>query len=470
MSLKDLLLNLPEVQGPSEKKLEFSKRLKWTLIILAFFFILSNIPLFKLEESALSRFEFLSIIFGANFGSLMSLGIGPIVTASIVLQLLVGSKLINIDLNNPEGKRFFEGLQKALSIFFVIFEASIYVLMKGLLAVPGFEWLVILQLVLGGFLVLLMDEVVAKYGFGSGVSLFIVGGVAWQLFAKAFGFLTIIGCPQGVVGCIPEVKIQASGKVIVLIQKILQADISGASVAIAAILATIIVFFVVVYTQSIKVEVPLSFGRIRGFNIRWPLSFFYTSNIPVILTAALHANLQLVAVLGQKISSSFTFLGVFDQNGVAQSGLAYWLSPPTNGIVEPIILGSLQSTMILRSLFYILFMVAGSIMFAIFWVKTSGMDASNQAQQISGSGLQVAGFRRDPRVIESILSRYIMPLTIMGGAAVGLIAALADITGALVRGTGILLSVMILYKMYEDIAQQHAMDSSPLAKKFIAAT
>ena len=119
------------------------------------------------------------------------------------------------------------------------------------------------------------------------------------------------------------------------------------------------------------------------------------------------------------------------------------------------------------SFFYIIFMVAGSIIFAVFWVKTSGMDASNQAEQISSSGLQVAGFRRDPRVIESILSRYIMPLTIMGGAAVGLLSALADITGALVRGTGILLSIMILYKMYEDIAQQHAMDSNSLARKFI---
>ncbi len=460
MALKDLLLNLPEVQGPTEKKLEFSKRLKWTLIILAFFFILSNIPLYKLEASALSQFEFLSIIFGASFGSLMSLGIGPIVTASIVLQLLVGSKLLNINLQEKEGKRLFEGLQKTLSLFFVVFEALIYVLMGGIRAIPGFEWIVILQLILGGIMVLLMDEVVSKYGFGSGVSLFIVGGVAWQLFTKAFGFIG-----QGRI-------IQPTGKVLVLINSLINPSSPGsvitASVAFAAIAATVIVFFVVVYTQSIKVEVPLSFGRIRGMNIRWPLSFFYTSNIPVILTAALHANLQRVATLAENVAKKATFLGHFS-NGVAQSGLAFWLSPPSSGIIEPIIKGSLQPVMLVQSLFYILFMIAGSIMFAVFWVKTSGMDASNQANQISSSGLQVAGFRRDPRVIESILSRYIMPLTIMGGAAVGLIAALADITGALVRGTGILLSVMILYKMYEDIAQQHAMDSSPLARKFVAA-
>jgi len=113
-------------------------------------------------------------------------------------------------------------------------------------------------------------------------------------------------------------------------------------------------------------------------------------------------------------------------------------------------------------------MIAGSTMFAIFWMKTSGQDAETQSKQLAASGLQVPGFRRDPRVIESILERYILPLTIMGGAAVGLLASFADITGALVRGTGILLAVMILYKMYEDISQQYAMDSNPLAKKMIA--
>ena len=112
-------------------------------------------------------------------------------------------------------------------------------------------------------------------------------------------------------------------------------------------------------------------------------------------------------------------------------------------------------------------MILGSVMFAVFWMKTSGMDPQTQAQNLASSGMQVPGFRRDPRVIESILERYILPLTIMGGIAVGLLAALADITGALVRGTGILLAVMIIYKIYEDIAQQYAMDSNPIAKKMV---
>ncbi len=456
MSLKELVMNLPEVKAPAEKKLNFNTKLKWTLIILVFFFVLSNIPLYGLTENALSKFEYLAIIFGASFGSLMSLGIGPIVTASIVLQLLVGSKLISLDLTSPEGKRFFQGLQKILAIFFAIFEAAVYVLMGGLQAKPGFELLLIFQLCLGGVLVIFMDEVISKWGFGNGVGLFIVGGVAWQLCIRALNFIG------------PEKTLQPIGKIPVFIVSLINADTTGALTAFAAIAATVVVFIVVVYTQAIKVEVPLSFGRIRGFGIRWPLSFFYTSNIPVILTAALHANINLIAMLAERVAKHPTILGSFSTEGTAVSGLAYWISAPPAGLIEPIIKGSFMPVMLWQSLIYIVFMIAGSIMFAIFWMKTSGQDPQSQAQQLASSGLQIPGFRQDPRVIESILSRYIMPLTVMGGAAVGLLAALADVSGALVRGTGILLSVMIIYRLYEEIAQQHALDMNPLARKFIA--
>src|SRR3989338_3003333 len=103
---------IPEVKAPEEKKLSFSSKLKWTLTILISFFLLSVIPLFGLGQNALQQFEQLSIILGASFGSLLSLGIGPIVTASIVLQLLAGSGLLKFDLTNSEGRKNFQGVQK----------------------------------------------------------------------------------------------------------------------------------------------------------------------------------------------------------------------------------------------------------------------------------------------------------------------------------------------------------------------
>jgi len=452
MSFQDFLSNLPEVSKPIEKKLGFNIKLKWTLITLAGFFVLASIPLYGLTVNALQQFEFLAIILGTDFGSVISLGIGPIVMASIILQLLVGAKLLDIDLKTSDGKKYFQGLQKLIAIFFCIFEAVVYVAMGGFQAAPGLSWLLILQLFLGGIMIIFMDEVISKWGFGSGVSLFIAAGVGLQLFTQAFGFLG------------SNKQLSLSGKVWVFFQSLASADMTTASVAFAAIAATALIFFIVVWAQSIKVEIPLSFDRIRGFGVKWPLSFFYTSNIPVILTAALLANVQLFARLVENWLGHPTILGGFSQ-GQPVSGLAVMLSG--QHIIEPILRGSFQSVQILYSIVYVIFMIGGSIIFSLFWVKTAGMDSSNLANQILGSGLQIPGFRKDPRVLEAILNRYVIPLTIMGGAAVGLLASTADLLGALVRGTGLLLAVMIVYKMYEDIAQQHAYDMHPALKKII---
>ena len=93
------------------------------------------------------------------------------------------------------------------------------------------------------------------------------------------------------------------------------------------------------------------------------------------------------------------------------------------------------------------------------------MDASSQARQILASGLQIPGFRRDIRVLEAVLERYIMPLTVMGGAAIGLLASAADLLGALTSGTAILLAVMIIYKLYEDIVQHYSYEIHPAIRK-----
>ena len=107
------------------------------------------------------------------------------------------------------------------------------------------------------------------------------------------------------------------------------------------------------------------------------------------------------------------------------------------------------------------------MIFAVFWVKTAGMDSKSQAHKIASSGLQVAGFRQDERVLESILDRYIMPLTVMGGLAIGFLASITNLLGALVSGTAILLVIMIMFQFYQNIAQQHQTDMYPAMKKFI---
>ncbi len=461
MSFLDKIIPyLPEVRGPKQKKLPFGEKLKWTLIILVLFFVLGLVPLFGLGENALQNFEFLSIILGASFGSIISLGIGPLVTASIVLQLLNGTGILKLDTASMEGRQRYHGLQKVFAVFFIIFESAIYVFMGGLAPSPAFagmplftqlEFLLVFQLVLGGILIMFMDEVVSKWGFGSGISLFIAAGVAQQLFIRIFNFLPSPTNPEIAAGAIPA-----------LFQSLAVGDVTTAGLQVAAVISTVVVFAVCVYAQAMKVEIPLSFGRIRGQGIRWPLNFFYTSNIPVILIAALMANIQLFARLFE--NWGYPLLGTFSGNSPS-SGIVAWLSPPD--IVQNVIRGSFAWPQLLNATAYILVFMLGSIVFGIFWVQTANMDARSQARQILASGLQIPGFRRDERVLEVILSRYIWPLTVVGGAAVGLLAAVADLTGTLSHGTGILLTVMIVYKLYEEIAKQHMMDMHPALRKFV---
>ncbi len=456
--------NFPEVQGPTQKRLSFKEKLKWTLIILVAFFVLSAIPLIGLDPANKFRFEQLEVLLGASFGSLLTLGIGPIVTGSIVLQLLNGTGILGFDLTKPEGKRDFQALQKVMSILFIILEAGIYVFMGGLnppqqylgtSAYFNFQLVLIVQLIVGGMLIMLMDELTTKWGFGSGISLFIAAGVSKQIFVGLLSPFTSSAAAGGAgVGLFgyPFGADAAVGKVWVIFYALANGVSQDFALAIAAILATVLVFALSVYAQSMKVELPLSFGRVRGHGIRWPLNFLYTSNIPVILIAALLANVQL-----------FTSLFGADANSLG------WINGTFGGahFVELIIRGTLTGTEVLQALGYLAIMMGGAVLFSWFWVQSAGLDAKSQAKQMLSSGLQIPGFRRDQRVLERILQRYITPLTIMGGLSIGFLAAVADLSGALSRGTGILLTVMIIYRLYEDIARQHMMDMNPVMRKFM---
>ena len=172
-----------------------------------------------------------------------------------------------------------------------------------------------------------------------------------------------------------------------------------------------------------------------------------------------------LAVKSSSAILNFISVHILGQVNTAQTGggIVQFVNPPN--LVQALITNSLSWPMMQIAIGYILLMTLGSMLFALFWVQTSGQDAHNQAKNIMKSGLQIPGFRKDARILERILQRYIGPLTIMGGLAVGILASLADLSGALSRGTGILLAVMITYQIYEEIAKQHMMDMNPMMRK-----
>ena len=497
---------IPTVISPV-KKLTFKEKGKWTLIILILFFVLGSITIWGINPNAVAQFEFLEIVFGSRFGSIITLGIGPIVTASIILQLIVGSGIINWDQSTEEGKRKFSAAQKLLTLAFCVIEGVAYVAAG---AVPPatadtfLSFLVVLQLTIGGVIIMYMDEVVSKWGFGSGVSLFIAAGVAKTIFLRTFNPLT-----QG--GVLPQAGELPSGIIPGLVFSFIEGN--PALLSLLPLIATIVVFVLTVYIMDVKVEIPMAFampfGKFGGR--RWPLKFLYTSNIPVILTAAVLANLQ---VLGRVLyERGISLFGTYNDQGAATGGLMYYLSAPSGevGLIIVTILASIVAllfayiavkrlkkyairmsllgaivgivfgyllitaynlpqitmTTVMRSFTYMSVFIIASVIFSIFWTNTASMDAKSVADQFRSYSIMIPGFRHDPRIIEKVLNRYIPVLTVLGGAFVGFLATFADLTSAIGTGTGILLTVMIVYQFYEQIVSQHGDDIPPAIRRFL---
>lgn len=444
--LKEALLPifsfLPQVRSPSYR-VPFKEKLKWTGVILILYFILGQIPLFGLSPVSVDTFSQLRAVMAGSFGSIITLGIGPIVSASIILQLLVGGKILNLDLSQPDDKAFFQGTQKLLAVIFTLFEGAVLVLTGSLSpSSPEFAWIMILQITIGGILIIFLDEVVSKWGFGSGVGLFIAAGVASQIIVGAFNPLSSATSPGVPAGAIPQFLYLLTTS---------QPDFT----VLIPIISLIVVFLVVVYAESMRVEIPLSYGGVKGARGKYPLKFIYASNMPVILTSALLLNVQLFAAMFQKLG--FPILGTIN-NGQAVSGIAYYLTTPSLSTILTNPLGVL---------FYALVFVGSCILFAVLWVELSNIGPKAVAKQLHGMGMQIPGFRSSRTQFERILKKYIPAITVMGGAAVGLLAFGADLTGALGGGTGVLLTVGIVYKLYEEIAQEQLMDMHPMLRKFL---
>ena len=444
--LEPIFKVIPEVKSPVHRE-DFNEKLKWTGLVLVLYFILTQIPLYGLAPGAIDSFAQLRAVMAGSFGSILTLGIGPIVTASIVLQLLVGSNLLELDLSSHKDKSHFQATQKILSIVFTVFEASVLVLTGNLVPIDGsYTLILIVQLVVGALVIIYLDEVVSKWGFGSGIGLFIAAGVCQAIIVGTFSFLK--GSDGLLAGIIPKFIQLASGGTY---------DFS----ILIPLIATIIVFMVVLYGEAMRVEIPISHGsvrghgRIRGSVGKYPLKFVYSSNMPVILTSALLVNVTLFANIFQKIG--FPILGHL-KNGKAVDGIAWLLSTPKLSmfITEP-----------LHVLIYAIFFIACCMLFSYLWVEISGLNAKKISEQLYNSGIQIPGFRSSKRQLYKILKKYIPALTILSGIYVGLIAFLADLTGALGGGTGVLLTVGILHKLYEEMAEEQLMSANPLLRKFL---
>ncbi len=464
---------LPAVRRP-DRDLSFNEKLMWSGIILLLYFVMSQILVFGADSQQLAQFQQLQTILGSQIGTLITLGIGPIVSASIILQLLVGADILQWDTNTSDGKRKFQSGQKLLSYAFAIFEGFAFVGMGAISpqAAGLIPFLVVVfQVALGGMFIILMDEVISKWGFGSGVSLFILAGVSKTILISTLSpFTSSVPTNFWFSGAAADPT--PAGVILQLVTG------SFELTAVVGLLATVTVFLIAVYAQAMRVEIPLTFGNVRGFGQKWPLKFVYTNVIPVIFVGALASNFQLISSLltrrGVELSiGGFYIVGQYTGQATPSANtLLYYFSAPQGfitNVVNSLTTLTLQvpPTQMVQVLTYTSYYVVASAIFSLFWMRTSGQDPASVAQQISSIGMKVPGHRKDTRVIEKILTRYIPPLSILGGAFVGFLAAVSNYTNAFGGGMGILLAVMIAFQLYEELAKKHMEEMHPAFRKFM---
>ena len=434
---------IPQVPKP-KKKLSLQVRLAWCGLALFIYMIMSQTPLYGATTPAFDFLAFARVIFASQQGTLTELGIGPIVTAGLLMQLLKGSEIFKLDFKKPEDRTLFQTATKLVTYIVIVAESILYgisVYGPGLPS-PEVGYILIGQLMAASIIIMLLDELIQKgWGLGSGISLFIMAGVTQQILWSLFS--PIPAGDGGTVGVIPYLG-----------TSLVQGDIldvlfrSNQLPSIFGLFLTAGILLILVYTQGIKIEIPIISTKYRGFSAVYPIKMMYVSNIPVILASALTAN---AVFMGQLFWANYNpgnnnafmnFIAMFDPTSPSTpiGGILYYITPPRGldvAALDPI-----------RAVVYVLFMIGIIVLFGRLWVELGGLSAKTAAKNLLDADVQVPGFRRSKQPVENLLQKYIPAVTIIGSMILGILAGVSDVLGVFGSGIGMLLMVDILINYY----------------------
>merc|ERR1712216_1045246 len=434
------------------------EKVLWTIITLFIYLICSQIPLYGMfSTGSADPFYWMRVILASNRGTLMELGISPIITSGMIMQLLAGVKMLQVDNSNKEDKQLFEGAQKLVGLLITIVQAVAYVVsgMYGDLKElgSGNAILIVIQLFLAGVIVVVLDELLQKgYGLGSAISLFIATSICETVMWRAFSPTMIQGNKgsefEGAVIALFHLLITRSDKVMALKEAFYRSNAPN----LTNVLATVLVFFVVVYFQGFRVDLAVRSNKVRGMAQSYPIKLFYTSNTPVILQTALVSNLYFFSQLLYKRFKSNMLINLLGQwqetdfsgQSIPVGGIVYYISPP----------GSLADIWEdpIHGMTYIVFVLGTTAMFSLMWIDVSGQSPKDVAKDMRDNGTFMPGHRESSMI--TVLNRYIPIAASCGGVCIGLLTIFADLVGAIGSGTGILMAVTIIYQYFEIVVKE----------------
>lgn len=452
---------LPGVITP-QRKIPIKQRLLWTGIVLLIFLVMSEVPLYGIVSSDSSDpIMWLRMMLASNRGTLMELGIAPIMSSNMVFQLLMATGIVEMNKEDKRDRELLESAQKFLAFILSFGQATAYV-MTGMYGVPsslgsGVCLLLILQLVFAAFIVILLDELVQKgYGIGSGTSLFVTTNTSEQVVWRCFSVNTVTGAKgpefEGAVLSLVYLLFTRKVKSAALIEAFTRSNLPNMS----QVIVTAALFFAVVYLMNLQVDLPIRSGKMRGSVGSFPIKLFYTSTTPIMLQSALSQNMVMISqLLFNRWSDNILtrLLGTWEvstaNNGqlVPISGLSYYIVPPQNWTEirgDPI-----------RTLVYIAFVIGFCACFSKLWLEVSNTGPREVARQLREQEATIIG-SRDSAYKE--LKRLIPTAALVGGAAIGFLSVTSDLLGALGSGSSILLAVTTIYGYLEAFKNEMGTD------------
>ena len=446
-----------QVKDPTTKR-SYGQRIIFTLVVLVVFLVFGQVPLFGLDKQLKAdQASWIRNLMASNRGTLMELGISPIITTQMLVGLMTGAKLIDYDPNLPEDRALLKAAVKFFSMLLTFGQAYVYVATGsyGPMAELGVvrAFFIVLQLTVAGVLLILLDETMSKgYGISQGgISLFIAVNLAENVMWQSLSPITV-NTGRGT---------EFNGAVVNSLHLILTRPDKWRAVREAffrahfpnlfQVLATVFLFAIAVYLNGIKYEIRLRSTRMRGVERSYPIRPFNTQ-IPVILQAAIVQNIYMMSqILSKRYDTNplIRLLGRWaldERTGqyTVQGGLAYYLQAPTSFsdvLEDPI-----------HFILHFAFVVTSCAMFSNLYVEISGQNPRELLKTFRDNSLTIVGVGNES--MYAYLDRTIKTAQMLGGATVGTLTVLTDLIGALGSGTSLLIGVQIISSVFEELKKE----------------
>lgn len=458
--IEPLLRLVPGVKKP-ELKPEFRERFKWSVIVLAIFLVASQIPLVGIRSATRDDpVYWFRTIFASQRGTLMELGTGPVMLSGLLMQILTSVGIISTDSGNKKQTALLNSFEKVLTMGLAVVQAFAYVLlgMYGSVRQLGLirALLIIAQLTGMTGLVVLLDELTSKgWAITSGISLLTATNVSENIFWKTFSIASVTRDKgkeyEGAFIALIHMLITRRNKLMAIVDAFTRTGLPN----LLNIASSLAILGVTVFLQNVYYSIPLQHEHTRQpFN--YPIKLLYSGTMPAMIMSTMTSYYFMISqLLFRRVGNNFLirFIGNWrDADGFggqmeAIGGLAYYLSPPAS------LLSCLTHPF--HFVIYTLIRCGACAGLSVLWLRYSPNGPGKVASDIRKNGLIKPGIR--PEKLKNYIAGPIEIATPVSGFLVGLVGVIADLTGAVGSGSGLLIAAGTISDVAEKVVSEWMM-------------